>query len=50
MNRNCIACKSKKFKILWHEKIRVERNKFSKKRHKILQCTNCQLVFLKKKQ
>jgi 2-polyprenyl-3-methyl-5-hydroxy-6-metoxy-1,4-benzoquinol methylase len=49
MNRNCIACKSKKFKILWHGKIRVERNKFSKKRHKILQCTNCQLVFLKKK-
>ena len=46
--KNCLICKNKKFKIVWNQKIRSGKNKFTKKKEIILQCLNCDLVFLKK--
>tara|TARA_B100001250_G_scaffold413201_1_gene446555 strand:- start:584 stop:1456 length:873 start_codon:yes stop_codon:yes gene_type:complete len=45
----CLICGKKKFKIIWNDKIRSGINKFTKKKEKILQCENCELVFLKKR-
>jgi len=45
----CIVCKKKKFNVIWNNKIRSSANNFTKKNEKVLQCLNCQLVFLKNK-
>ena len=44
----CIVCKKNKFDLIWNDKIRTSINTFSQKKEKILQCQNCNLVFLKK--
>jgi 2-polyprenyl-3-methyl-5-hydroxy-6-metoxy-1,4-benzoquinol methylase len=44
----CFVCNSKKFEIIWNDKIRISPRKFSKRRKKILQCQNCNLVRLEK--
>ena len=43
----CLICGKKKFKTIWYDKIRSGINKFTKKKEKIIQCENCDLVFLK---
>ena len=45
----CIICKNNILKKIWHEKIRKSAKKFTKKKEKIFQCSNCDLVFLENK-
>ena len=45
----CLACNGKKINLIWNDKIRSARKKFTKNNEKIYQCQNCELVFLKKK-
>ncbi len=47
--KNCLICKRSQFKIIWNDKIRISKNKFSKNKNKILQCKFCELAFLKKR-
>lgn len=47
--KKCIICGKKKFKIVWNDRIRNAANNFTKKKEKIFQCLNCNLVFLKQK-
>lgn len=47
--KKCIICGEKKFRIVWNDKIRSSAKNFTKKKEKIFQCYNCNLVFLKKK-
>ena len=46
---HCLICKGKKFNLIWDDKIRSGKKKFTKKNEKIYQCQKCDLVFLKKK-
>ena len=45
----CIICGKNKFRTVWNDKIRNSAKSFTKKKEKIFQCYNCDLVFLKKK-
>jgi len=45
----CIICGKKKFETIWNNKIRSAASKFTKTKKKILQCFNCELVFLEKR-
>ena len=45
----CLICKGKKFNLIWNDKIRSGRQKFTKRKEKIYQCKNCKLGFLEKK-
>ena len=45
----CPICKKNKTILIWNKKLRSGKNKWTKKKHKILQCKNCDLVFLEKK-
>ncbi len=47
--KKCIICGKNKFKTVWNDKIRSSNISFTKKKEKIFQCRNCDLVFLKKK-
>ena len=44
---SCIICKSRKFELIWNDKIRSGRNSFTHKKEKIFRCINCELIFLK---
>ena len=45
----CLICNGKNFNLIWNNKIRAGRKKFTKNKEKIYQCLNCDLVFLDKK-
>lgn len=47
MISNCLVCNKNRFKIIWNDKIRSGKNKFTKKKEIIYKCLNCNLVFLK---
>jgi len=46
--RSCIICGKSKFMTIWNAPIRKSAKNFTKKKEKILKCSNCELVFLKK--
>lgn len=46
---NCLVCNKKNFIQIWNDKIRRDSIRYTKKKEKILKCTNCDLVFLQKK-
>lgn len=45
----CLICSGREFNLIWNDKIRSGRKKFTKHKEKIYQCFNCNLVFLNKK-
>ena len=47
INISCIICKSRRFKLIWNDKIRSGRKSFTQKNEKIFKCINCELIFLK---
>jgi 2-polyprenyl-3-methyl-5-hydroxy-6-metoxy-1,4-benzoquinol methylase len=47
MKKKCTICNNEDFKIVWNNKIRSGKNKFTKKKEVILKCRSCELVFLK---
>ena len=47
MIKKCLICNKNKFKIVWNNKIRSGKNKFTKKKEIVYQCLNCNIVFLK---
>ena len=46
---NCPICKKSKTILIWNNKLRSGKDKWTKNKHKILQCKNCDLVFLEKR-
>tara|TARA_B100000959_G_C14898529_1_gene589828 strand:+ start:189 stop:1073 length:885 start_codon:yes stop_codon:yes gene_type:complete len=49
IKKKCIICNNSNFLTVWNNKIRNSSKKFTKKKVKILQCSNCKVVFLKKR-
>ncbi len=47
MNKRCILCNNNKLEIIWNDKIRSGKNKFTKKKEIIFKCLDCDLIFLK---
>ena len=46
---NCPICKKSETILIWNNKLRSGKDKWTKNKHKILQCKNCDLVFLEKR-
>ena len=45
----CPICQNENFFLIWNDKLRSGKNKWTKNRNKILQCKKCDLVFLDKR-
>ena len=46
---HCPICKKNKTILIWNKKLRSGKNKWTKNKYKILQCKNCDLAFLEKR-
>lgn len=48
MIKNCFICSNKKHRLVWNSQLRSGQFTFTKKKFRLLECTNCNLVSLEK--